>query len=144
MTGQVVPGDVQRRMVVALSDVLTEARRSISKHGDQGHLPMGTGWTSEPLLFLQGVPVPHLLDAGVAARLATERTKARSQNEGGNGTITWWDILLEEVMEAAAEDDLEELRKELVQVGAVVLKMVEAIDRGMEQATGHPRPAGER
>jgi hypothetical protein len=46
------------------------------------------------------------------------------------GHLTWLDILLEEVYEAAAEEEVAELRAELVQVAAVAAAWAEALDRG--------------
>lgn len=45
------------------------------------------------------------------------------------GSLTWRDILLEEVYEAFAEEDPDRLREELVQVAAVATNWVRAIDR---------------
>jgi len=45
------------------------------------------------------------------------------------GRVSWADILLEEVFEALAEDDPAALRVELIQVAAVAVQWVEAIDR---------------
>jgi len=49
------------------------------------------------------------------------------------GRVTWRAILEEEVAEAYAETDPEKLRAELVQVAAVAVKWVEAIDRRADQ-----------
>jgi hypothetical protein len=51
----------------------------------------------------------------------------RELNDHANPT--WQTILLEEVYEAMAEDDPEKLRLELIQVAAVAMTWVEAIDR---------------
>lgn len=48
------------------------------------------------------------------------------------GTGSWLDILLEEVMEASAEEDEEKLKEELVQVAAVAESWVAAIIRRQE------------
>lgn len=45
------------------------------------------------------------------------------------GTVTWDLILMEEVYEAVAEEDPVRLRAELIQVAAVAVAWVEAIDR---------------
>lgn len=45
------------------------------------------------------------------------------------GKLTWRHILLEEAYEALASDDPAELRTELVQVAAVAVAWIEAIDR---------------
>ena len=44
------------------------------------------------------------------------------------GTLTWRDVLAEEVAEAFATEDLLELRKELIQVAAVAARWAESID----------------
>lgn len=113
----------------ALAEIRAEATRSIEKHGEQGHLPMGTGPETLPLAVMPhiGDMRPHVSAESLAVR-ATLDTKAHSQNEGGDGTVTWWHILREEVFEAAAEDDPAALRAELVQVAAVALKMIDALD----------------
>lgn len=49
------------------------------------------------------------------------------------GTVTWFDILREEVYEFAAEADPAKARVELIQVAAVATAIVEFIDR-MEAA----------
>lgn len=48
------------------------------------------------------------------------------------GRLTWRHILMEEVMEALAEDDPEKLAKELVQISAVGAKWLETIHRRQE------------
>ncbi|MDY0829103.1 hypothetical protein SK224_08170 [Microbacterium sp. BG28] len=110
-------------------EVLGEAIRSIDKHGEQTHLPMGTGAETLPLDVMPhiGAMRPHVSAESLAVR-ATLDTKAHSHNEGGDGTVTWWHILREEVFEAAAEDDPAKLRAELVQVAAVALKMIDALE----------------
>lgn len=120
-----------------LDQIAYEAIRSIEKHGEQRHLPMGTGNETYPL----DTYPPHAdgedpgglwpgFTAATCARRATLDMKAHSQNEGGDGTVTWWHILREEVFEAAAESDRAALRDELIQVAAVAVKMVDALDAG--------------
>lgn len=120
------PGE---RFGQALSDVLNEVTRSIAKHGEQEHLPMGTGPDTMPLST--GAGVPYVDEVWLADHIADEfrtATKAHSHNEGGDGTVTWWEILREEVFEAAATDDTVALREELAQVAAVAIKMIDALD----------------
>lgn len=121
-----------QRFGPVLAEILAEATRSIEKHGEQRHLPMGTGPDAHPLATaaaLDGATGlhPHMTAEEIAS-VATLDTKAHSQNEGGDGTVTWWQILREEVFEAAAENGRRELRAELVQVAAVTLKMIDALD----------------
>lgn len=129
------PSDARFRGIVG--EVVAEAERSIAKHGEQRHLPMGTGAVTRPLSardvergsmhepgMWPGMSARHL------ARIATLDTKSHSANEGGDDTCTWWHILREEVFEAAAENRPEALRAELVQVAAVAVKMIDALDSG--------------
>jgi hypothetical protein len=46
-----------------------------------------------------------------------------------DGRVTWRHILTEEVYEAFAESDPTKLRAELVQVAAVAVQWIQAIDR---------------
>ena len=65
---------------------------------------------------------------GSAYRNARDASQAHSDRQEAAGTITWTDILLEEVFEALAETDPARLREELVQVAAVALAIVEDLD----------------
>lgn len=123
-----------QRFGPVLAEILAEATRSIEKHGEQRHLPMGTGPDEHPLATIAALDDrtglhPHMLAEEIAT-VATADTKAHSENEGGDGSVTWWQILREEVFEAAAENGRRELRAELVQVAAVALKMIDALDAG--------------
>ena len=116
----------------ALGDVLREVQaervRQAVKHGDQSHLPDGTG----PDAILLELPAyQHCADADDLARWAKARTQAASQNEGGDGSITFEHILTEEWAEAIAERDPAKLRAELIQVAAVAVQWIQAIDRRM-------------
>lgn len=51
------------------------------------------------------------------------------------GDVTHRHVLLEEVYEALAESDPAKARDELIQVGAVVIKIIQDIDRQSGQAT---------
>lgn len=45
------------------------------------------------------------------------------------GTLTWRDIMREEVLEAFAESDKDKLKKELVQVASVAVSWIESLIR---------------
>ncbi|GGK73155.1 hypothetical protein Ppa06_31630 [Planomonospora parontospora subsp. parontospora] len=60
---------------------------------------------------------------------AADRAKDETAAAFAGGTLTWRHILIEEVLEAFAEDDPEALRTELVQVAAVAAKWIQALDR---------------
>lgn len=109
------------------SEIADEVARSTEKHGDQSHVPIGTG---DQVAFLHGTelakPFEHVpVTMGTLAYTAMNVTdKSFAEGHG-----TWADILLEEVAEALAEDEPARVREELVQVAAVAVKFIDAIDR---------------
>lgn len=94
-------------------DIARERLRQVEQWGIQLH-PNGTGRGIE---WLPGRSIGWLRE------YAKERCKGNPP-EADN----WFDILMEEVFEAAAESDDEPLRAELVQVAAVVKAWIETID----------------
>jgi len=91
-----------------LLELEAERLRQDRKWGEQNHRD-GTGNASQVL----------------GARIA----RANCQERSARGCVTWADILEEEMAEALAESDPARLREELVQVAAVAVSWVEAIDR---------------
>jgi hypothetical protein len=91
-----------------LGDVAAERTRQDEKWGPQDH-PDGTGgrWR------------------GITAAAA----KRECQEAFAAGRGTWALVLQEEVAEVLAESDREALRTELVQVAAVAVAWIEALDR---------------
>ncbi|WP_214316832.1 NUDIX hydrolase [Nonomuraea sediminis] len=65
-------------------------------------------------------------DGAAAAADAAKRLVGAAYDAGH---LTWRDVLHEEVLEAFAEADPERLRAELIQVAAVAVKWVQALDR---------------
>lgn len=110
------PAGDRRHLVAVLAEVADERDRQDHRWGQQNH-PDGTG---------PRVPVAGRLcfaqDAATEARHACERAAAE-------GSVTWEKVLREEFCEAVAEDDPARLRTELVQVAAVAIAWVQAIDR---------------
>ena len=95
----------------ALADVADERRIQDAKWGVQ-NLPDGTSkeeWSA------------------VANAARTLCNMAASED-----AVTWKDILMEEFFEAMAESDPKKLREELVQVAAVAVQWIEAIDRRVQ------------
>lgn len=91
-----------------LNEVVEELHRQNAKWNEQNH-PDGTStarWAA---------------DEEVARRTTDEHARL--------GTCTWLDILREEVFEAFAEESPALLRAELIQVAAVAVQWVQAIDR---------------
>ena len=91
----------------AICDIINERRRQHETHGRQV-LPDGTG-------------DPWDESERDAAQLRCHRATLA-------GTLTWRDILEEEVAEVFAETNRERLREELVQVAAVACQWIEALD----------------
>lgn len=93
----------------ALLSVVGERLRQSEMWGVQKH-PDGTG---SPAVARMAMQLQIACDAGLHA---------------DPPTVTWADILLEEVAEALAEREPSKLRAELVQVAAVVVQWIEGLD----------------
>ena len=110
------------RTAGVLDEVLMERFAQHAKWGEQNH-PDGTGWNSYPF-----ADTGFNLDLRTGEEAAAQfRDSCERRFADGDGA--WRDILLEEVAESLAEDDPVELRAELIQVAAVAVAWVEAIDR---------------
>ena len=90
-----------------LDEVEVERRRQHVKWGEQNH-PDGTD------------------DLFGAAR---DKARAQCDRAARDGRCTWQHIAREEFFEALTETGREDLRGELVQLAAVVVAWIEAIDR---------------
>ena len=98
-----------------LVEVLDERAKQDKKWGVQNH-PDGTGdgvWPEE-----------------------ARRAKAICNSAAKNGDVIWLDILNKEICEAFAESDPKKLRAELIQVAAVAVAWIEAIDRRKDGTDG--------
>lgn len=89
-------------------EVLRERERQHELWGEQNHAD-GTG--------------------GAVYEAYAKEAREACDFHADNGTLTWDKILLEEVLEAFAETDPVTLREELIQVAAVAVSWIEAIDR---------------
>lgn len=89
-------------------EILDERVSQEAKWGEQNH-PNGTG--------------------GYDASKQASRARDICNDAFARGNGTWCLILMEEVYEAWAESDPQKLRAELIQVAAVAVAWVEAIDR---------------
>lgn len=99
-----------------LEEVFEERRRQDAKWGEQ-NWPDGTGYEG-----YGGAALALLEEHRDLLRKACDAAYA-------NGTLTWKHIFDEEVAEALAEKDPANLRTELLQVAAVAVAWVGAIDR---------------
>ncbi|MEV1201604.1 hypothetical protein [Microbispora rosea] len=75
-----------------------------------------------------GLP-EHPDGTGPAYASEADLAKQAVADAAAEGRLTWRHILHEEVLEAFAEDDADRLRTELIQVAAVAVKWVQALDR---------------
>jgi hypothetical protein len=109
----------------ALADVAAERRRQDAKWGPQNH-PDGTGahfhWIGKAF-------ADHASADKQTRDVYREWARFRCQEFAKAGHVTWENILTEEWAEAMAEEDPAALRAELVQVAAVAVAWIEAIDR---------------
>lgn len=96
-----------------LAEVAEERLAQNARWGEQNH-PDGTGGA-----FLEEC-------AAFSKEDCEQATEA--------GRLTWRHILTEEVAEALAETDPARLRAELIQVAAVAVAHIEAIDRRLARA----------
>jgi hypothetical protein len=129
-------GEAPKGTAIILQNIIDERLRQLDKHGDQSHLPNGTG----PNIMLDDLPLltpsaKHVW-TGDLAPWAKARCQAASQNEGGNGTITYEHILTEEWAEAISSENPDELRSELIQVATVCLAWIEKIDKEKRNTNG--------
>lgn len=114
---------MSRQTADVLCEVAAERERQDAKWGEQNH-PDGTGG----FVVRAGRAVPDSVVEEVRRDRAVGAQRACDE-AARDGRLTFRHILREEVEEAFAEHDLAALRKELVQVAAVAVSWVEAIDR---------------
>ncbi len=104
---RITPANMAIEAREVIGDILRERKKNRERWGVQDY-PDGTREQYEYLA----------IEAREDCQEATE-----------HGHVTWSDVLREEVFEAFAETDSIKLRAELVQVAAVCVAWIEAIDR---------------
>ncbi|MFG3438493.1 NUDIX domain-containing protein [Nonomuraea sp. NPDC047897] len=110
-----------------LAEVAAERAAQDAMWGLQD-FPDGTGRTAP-------ADAGGVREAGEAA----DRAKREVTEAAARGALTWRHVLHEEVLEAFAEDQPAALRAELIQVAAVAVKWVQALDRRREPAPRRDR-----
>lgn len=113
-----------------LAEVAAERERQNTKWGEQNH-PNGTGPKTTPMAEIVRGPANAIVNRHYAFGLMYQ-AKSATDAHAAAGTVTYADILLEEVFEALAESDPVKLRTELIQCAAVATQWVEAIDRAAD------------
>lgn len=104
-----------------LAEVADERGRQDEKWGEQNHPDVSAIVIGHP----ESVPDVHGVPSATDAKLMTESRAAA-------GLVSWADIAIEklaEALEAAAECDEDAARTEVVQLTAVCVQWVQAIDR---------------
>ncbi len=101
--------DAERASVLRHREVWAEENAALIKFGRQYDIPDGT----------------RVSDFDVWVR---DDVRAICRRAADDGTVTWRHVLDEEVCEAFAESDPARLRAELIQVAAVALRWIDAID----------------
>lgn len=109
-----------------LTEVAAERARQDKQWRQQNH-PDGTG---PAIHWGLGGPAFMVRDT------ARDITQFHASGAEPGLPVTWLDILREEVAEAFAEADPARLRAELIQIAAVAVQWVQAIDRRHEQPAG--------
>ena len=111
------PGEPSKNDPTAgvLREVLAERRRQDARWGEQNH-PNGTGYR-----YL---------------REQADKARRECDTAAETGRVTWRLVLREEYREALACTDPAELREELLQVAAVAVVWIEALDRRAAAAEG--------
>jgi len=61
--------------------------------------------------------------------LSEERAKYLCESSVKHGNLTWGHIIVEELVEALCAKTVKEQREELIQCGAVIVAMIESLDR---------------
>lgn len=111
--------------------IVAERRRQEAKWGEQNH-PDGTGAAEPVLAGIAGALDEHDFDleddSPAVLLMVAAREACKGKFDGGEGSYA--DVLLEEVFEALAEEDPQELVEELVQVAAVAVAWIEKKLRG--------------
>lgn len=113
--------------MTGIDDAVDEMGRQDDKWGANRVLPYGTGSDIAPLRSVYDF-AEAALGIATAEELADASKESNADLAKRFGKIAWMDILLEEVFEAGAESNPDRLREELVQVAAVALNWVKAID----------------
>ncbi len=102
-----------------LEEVLNECERQESKWGIQRHPLIGPRGDVE---FIRS-----------RYQQGAEQGRAMNDSDNEHGTLGWDGILLEEVYEALAEDDVDKACEELVQVAAVCVSAIRSLrQNGLE------------
>jgi hypothetical protein len=106
---------------VVANELLAEREAQHAKWGEQNH----------PIVYTSPQGERYTLSS-YGLWLPVRALQTRCDDRARRGTVAWADILVEELAEAidaASRGDVAGARRELVQLGAVAVAVVESIDR---------------
>lgn len=119
----------QVRTINVLEKVFEERNRQVERYGHNDDKADGTG---------PGVRWLALTDVNLDLRTAKEieaAFRAAYERSGGDGEVSWMELIREEVAESFAESDPDRLEEELLQVAALCVSWVETIQKRREGKT---------
>lgn len=99
-----------------IEEILKEKERQVSLWGVQNH-------------NIVNYEIPHELRMSYYSLPREEKAKKNCNKAAKEGILTWGDIIVEELVEALNAKTPEEMREELIQCCAVLLSMVESLQR---------------
>ena len=99
-----------------IEEILKEKQRQISLWGVQNHNIVDNNYYLNNIRIRYGLPTE-------------EQAKYSCNQHTENKTLTWGDIIVEELAEALNAKTPEEMKEELIQCGAVIVSMIESLER---------------
>ena len=98
------------------SEIISERIKQDEKWGIQNHLIVDDSYVPEGMHLRYGLP-------------SEKRVKELCDSLSKKNELTWGDIIVEELVEALNAPNKESMREELIQCAAVIVAMIESLDR---------------
>ena len=98
------------------TEIIEERARQEARWGQQNHDLVDYTYTPEGMNRCYEI-------------LSEERAKYLCESSVRHGNLTWGHIIVEELVEALCAKTVKEQREELIQCGAVIVAMIESLDR---------------
>lgn len=99
-----------------LQEISRERTKQDEKWGEQNHPIVDNSYVSEGMHLRYELP-------------SEQRAKQICNAFVKNNQLTWGDIVVEELVEALCAPNKELMREELIQCAAVIVAMIESLDR---------------
>lgn len=127
----------QVRTINVLEKVFNHRIEQVERYGHNDDKPDGTGPGVRWIPGLRTGPQPGIglpTPENTAKEIEAIFRSAYEKN-GGDGGVTWMELIREEVAESFAESDPDRLEEELIQVAALCVSWVETIQKRREGKT---------